>query len=125
MIEDFIYLLVLITSFLQILHIFEEINLEAYNVKKGKNSKKFYYLMASILIFINFMILYFLYFKNPLAYIASFYTVILSVGNTLAHVIMYRREEPSPVRGHGLPTSIPLGISGIVLLIFLFLKIFN
>lgn len=125
MIEDLIFLLVLITSFLQVLHIFEEINLEAYNIKKGENSKKFYYIMASILILVNYVILYFLYFKNPLAYIASFYTVILSLGNTLAHVIMYRKEETSPSRGHGLPTSIPLGLSGFILLILLLLKIFS
>jgi hypothetical protein len=81
--------------------------------------------MASMLILVNYIILYFLYFKISLAYFASFYTVILSSGNTLAYGIIYRKEKPSPSRGHGLPTSIPLGISGFIMLILLLLKIFN
>ena len=119
MIEGFIFIWVLITSFLQITHIFEEIHLEAYNIMKGKVSKKKYFLVASILILLNYIVILLLYFKNTFGYYAAFYTVFMSIGNTLAHLIMFIKEKDKKSFGYGLPSSIPLGISGCILLILL------
>ena len=119
MAHELIFVMVLITSFLQILHIFEEIHLEAYNVIKGKVSKKKYLLVASILVLLNYIVLILLYFNNIIGYFSAFYTVFMSVGNTLAHLIMYLKERDKKSLGYGLPSSIPLGISGIILLVLL------
>lgn len=117
--EEFIFILVIITAFLQVVHIFEEIHLEAYNVLKGKVSKKKYFFVASILVLLNYIVIILLYFNNIFGYYAALYTVFMSVGNTLAHLIMFLKEKNKKTIGYGLPSSIPLGISGIVLLIFL------
>ncbi|MFX1523154.1 MAG: hypothetical protein ACFFCC_06605 [Promethearchaeota archaeon] len=119
MIESFIFIMVLITSFLQIIHIFEEIHLEAYNIMKGKVSKKQYFFAASILIILNYFVVLLLYFKNIIGYYTAFYTVFISIGNVLAHLIMFFKDKKT--LGYGLPTSVPLGISGCILLILLVL----
>jgi hypothetical protein len=121
MIENFIFIMVLITSFLQIIHIFEEIHLEAYNIIKSKVSKKRYFFAASILVILNYLVLFLLYLKNIIGYYAAFFTVFISVGNTIAHLIMFIKDKDKKTLGYGLPTGIPLGIAGCILLIFLVL----
>ena len=116
---EFIFIMVLITSFLQILHIFEEINLEAYKIMEGKISKKNYFLVASILILLNYIVVLLLYFKNIIGYYSAFYTVFMSIGNIFAHLIMFLKGRDKKALGYGLPTSIPLGIAGIILFILL------
>ena len=86
MLEDSIFIMALITSFLQVLHIFEEIHLEAYNIMKGKTSKKRYFFIASILILVNFIVIFLLYFRHFFGYYAAFITVFMSVGNSVAHL---------------------------------------
>ncbi|MFX1566893.1 MAG: hypothetical protein ACFFCV_00840 [Promethearchaeota archaeon] len=119
MVELFVFIMVLITSFLQIIHIFEEIHLEAYNIMKGKVSKKKYFLAASILVLLNYFVILLLYFKNTIGYYAAFYTVFMSIGNALAHLIMFIKNQDKKTLGYGLPSGIPLGIAGCILLIVL------
>ncbi|MFX1240676.1 MAG: hypothetical protein ACFFA7_05455 [Promethearchaeota archaeon] len=119
MIEIFIFIMVLITSFLQIIHIFEEIHLEAYNIIKGKVSKKKYFFAASILIILNYFVILLLYFNNPIGNYAAFYTVFISMGNALAHLSMFIKDKDKKTLGYGLPSAIPLGIAGVILLILL------
>lgn len=122
MAEEIIFIVVLITSFLQILHIFEEISLESYNLIKRENSKKTYFRVALILVLLNYIILFLLYLKNVVGYYAAFYTVLMSIGNTLAHLILYCKDKKR--LGYGLTTSIPLGIAGFILLILLIQHLF-
>ena len=119
MIEQLIFIIVIVTASLQVIHIFEEIHLEAYNVIKGKVSKKKYLFVASILVLLNYVVIILLYLNSIFGYYAAFYTVFMSVVNTLAHLVMFLKERDKKTLGYGFPSSIPLGIAGIILLILL------
>ena len=117
--EELIFIMVVITAFLQVIHIFEEIHLEAFNIMKGKVSKKKYLFVASILVLLNYVVIVLLYFNTIFGYYAAFYTIFMSVGNTLAHLVMFLKEKDRKTMGYGLPSSIPLGISGTILLVLI------
>ena len=116
-----IFITVLIISFLQILHIFEEIALNAFDLTKGKNPRGKYLRIASVLVTLNFVVLFLLYLEYVIAYYFAFYTVIISAGNMIAHILLFRRHRDK--LGYALPSSIPLGLAGFFLL-FCLLKYF-
>lgn len=119
--ETTILLLVLITTFIQVLHCFEEIGMDAYElVPKPGNKRAFYLRAASVLVGLNFLIASMLVFGIQLAYYFAFYTVVISVGNSLIHIIGYMKTKSyRATLGAGVFSGIPLGISGLVLLIYL------
>lgn len=119
--ETTILLLVLITTFLQVLHCFEEIGMDAYElVPKPENKRAFYLRAASVLVGLNFLIALMLVFDIQLAYYFALYTVVISVGNSLIHIVGYMKTKSyRATLGAGVFSGIPLGISGLVLLIYL------
>lgn len=117
MIHKTIYIIVLLASFFQILHIFEEIGLNAYKLQKGKNPRGKYLRVASILVLLNYLVILFLFMEYKIAYYLAFYTVIISIGNVIAHLILIKKTKEKS--GYGFFSSIPLGIAGIALLFFL------
>jgi len=119
--ETTILFLVLITTFLQVLHCFEEIGMDAYElVPKPGNKRAFYLRVASVLVGINFLVASMLLFDIKLAYCFAFYTVLISVGNALIHIVGYIKiKSYRATLGAGVFSGIPLGISGLVLLIYL------
>lgn len=118
MTEKVIFLMVLVTSFFQILHIFEEVTLDAYTLHKGKNSRGIYLRIASVMILLNFIVLFLLYIDSIFGYYAVFYTILISVGNIIIHTVMFIKNKEKKILGYGFPTSIPLGISGMILTVF-------
>ena len=115
-----VLLWVLITTFLQTLHVFEEIGAEAYKVlpHRSGNPLTSYLRIASLLVAINFAVAGLVLLDNRLGYYLAFYTVVLALSNTIVHVIGYmktRRYRGSI--GAGVYTSVPLGVSGTILLI--------
>lgn len=119
--ETTILLLVLITTFLQVVHCFEEIGMDAYElVPKPGNKRAFYLRAASVLVGLNFLIASMLVFDIHIAYYFAFYTVVISVGNSLIHIVGYMKTQSyRATLGAGVFSGIPLGISGLVLLIYL------
>jgi hypothetical protein len=65
----------------------------------------------------NFVVLGTLYFNFSFAYFIAFYTVIISIGNTFSHILLTIKQKGK--LGYGFPSSVPFGISGLVLLIML------
>lgn len=116
-----IIFLVLITTFLQVLHCFEEIGMDAYElVPKAGNKRGYYLRAASVLVGLNFLITSMLLFDIKIAYYLAFYTVIISVGNALIHIVGYiKTKSYRATLGAGVFSGIPLGISGIVLFVYL------
>lgn len=119
--QNTILLLVIITTFLQVLHCFEEIGMDAYElVPKPGKKRAFYLRAASVLVGLNFSIVAMLVFDIKLAYYFAFYTVVISVGNALIHIVGYiKTRSYRATLGAGVFSGIPLGISGLVLLIYL------
>jgi hypothetical protein len=119
-----IIFLVLITTFFQILHCFEEIGMDAYEIVPKAGNKRGYYLRAaSVLIGLNFIIISMLLFEIKFAYYLTFYTVIISIANTLIHIFGYiKTKSYRATLGSGVFSGIPLGLSGLVLLFFLLKK---
>ena len=117
--DKLIFIMVLVSSFFQILHIFEEIRFKAYAVIKGEHFQGTYLRIAALLVFLNYIVLFLLFTENSYAYYTVFYTVIISVVNTLAHTVMLFKVKKKGTYGYGFPSSVPLGISGIILLYFL------
>lgn len=116
-----ILFLVLITTFLQVLHCFEEIGMDAYELVPASANKRGYYLrVASVLVGLNFIIASMLLFDIKIAYYLAFYTVVISVGNALIHIIGYiKTKSYRATLGAGVFSGVPLGLSGIVLLVYL------
>ena len=116
-----IVFLVLITTFLQVLHCFEEIGMDAYElVPKAGNKRGYYLRVASVLVGLNFIIASMLLFDIKLAYYLAFYTVVISLGNALIHVFGYiKTKSYRATLGAGVFSGIPLGLSGLVLLFYL------
>lgn len=116
-----ILFLVLITTFLQVLHCFEEIGMDAYELVPTSANKRGYYLrVASVLVGLNFIIASMLLFDIKIAYYLAFYTVVISVGNALIHIIGYiKTKSYRATLGAGVFSGVPLGLSGIVLLVYL------
>lgn len=116
-----ILFLVLITTFFQVLHCFEEIGMDAYELVPKSGNKRGYYLRAaSVLVGLNFLIASMLLFDIKIAYYLAFYTVVISVGNALIHIFGYiRTKSYRATLGAGVFSGIPLGLSGIVLLVYL------
>jgi hypothetical protein len=119
--EKIIFITVLIISFLQILHIFEEIALGGYTYIKKKNPRGIYLRVASVLVFLNYVVLFLLYAGYTSGYYAAFYSVLISSGNTIAHIVIFFKIRKKGTYGYGLPSSIPLGAAGLVLLYYLIL----
>ncbi|MDX9872447.1 MAG: HXXEE domain-containing protein [Clostridia bacterium] len=116
-----ILLLVLITTFFQVLHCFEEIGMDAYELVPKPGNKRGYYLRAaSVLVGLNFLIAFMLLFDIKLAYYLAFYTVAISVGNAIIHIYGYiKAKSYRATLGAGVFSGIPLGLSGIVLFLYL------
>jgi hypothetical protein len=116
--------LVLITTFFQILHCFEEIGMDAYKIVPKAGNKRGYYLRAaSVLIGLNFIIISMLLFEIKFAYYLAFYTVIISIANALIHIFGYiKTKSYRATLGSGVFSGILLGLSGLVLLFFLLKK---
>ncbi len=115
------FLMVLIITFLQVIHILEEIGLEAYTLLKVKNARSKYLRVAAVLVTLNFAVVFLFFFEVGFARYAAFFSVAISVGNTIAHLILMVRKREKKTFGFGLPSSIPLGIAGIILFIQLLL----
>ena len=113
-----IFVTVLIISFLQILHIFEEIGLNAFNLTKGRNPRGKYLRIASVLVLLNYIVLLLLYLEYGIAYYLAFYSVIISTGNMIAHILLFKKHRDK--LGYAFPSSIPLGLAGLFLLLCLF-----
>lgn len=61
-----------------------------------------------------------LLFDIKLAYYFAFYTVVISVGNALIHIFGYiKTKSYRATLGAGVFSGIPLGLSGIVLFVYL------
>ena len=112
-----IILSVLLVSFLQVIHIFEEIALNAYLLESGKNPRGKYLKIASVMVFLNFAILFLLILDLKAAYYLVFYSVLISVGNLAAHIVLLRKHTGK--LGYAFPSSIPLALAGFTLLFFL------
>jgi hypothetical protein len=119
-----IIFLVLITTFFQILHCFEEIGMDAYEIiPKARNKRGYYLRAASVLVGLNFIIISMLLFEIKFAYYLAFYTVIISIANALIHIFGYiKTKSYRATLGSGVFSGIPLGLSGLVLLFFLLKK---
>jgi hypothetical protein len=108
-----IFLLVLAISFLQVLHIFEEIALNAYALHKGKNARAKYLRVAAVLVFLNYIVLTLLFWDLKIGFYAAWYSVVISVGNTFTHLMLFFKKAPPKKWGYGLPSSIPMGLTGL------------
>jgi hypothetical protein len=116
-----ILLLVLITTLFQVLHCFEEIGMDAYELVPKSGNKRGYYLRAaSVLVGLNFLIAFMLLFDIKIAYYLAFYTVAISVGNAIIHIFGYSKTKSyRATLGAGVFSGVPLGLSGIALFIYL------
>jgi hypothetical protein len=115
--EHIIFITYLIVSFLQVIHIFEEIALDAFTMNPGKNPRGIYLRVASVLVLINFFIILLLYLEIGFAYYLAFYGVFISAGNMAAHIFLWIKKKKR--LGMGFPSSVPLGIAGLFLLYML------
>jgi hypothetical protein len=120
-----VLLFVLITTFLQVLHCFEEIAQDAHELMPtDKNKLGFYLRVASVLVGLNFLIAVLLLLGVSAGLYLAFYTVAISVGNSVIHIVGFAKTKSyRGTLGAGVFSGIPLGISGIVLLIFLLMKL--
>ncbi|ERI91935.1 hypothetical protein HMPREF1982_02978 [Clostridiales bacterium oral taxon 876 str. F0540] len=121
-------ILVLLVTFLQIIHCFEEIGMNMYVIYKKKNPQNprgLYLRAASVLVGINFLILALLIFEVKYAAYLCFYTVFVSVVNSFSHIYGYFKTKTYMASlGSGVFSGIPLGICGVLLLIQLIHPIF-
>ena len=118
-----ILFLILLTTFFQVLHCFEEIGMNAYVLYKSKypkNPRGLYLRSASVLVGLNFIVLFLWFFGIGFGYYLAFYTVLISVVNSIIHIIGYiKHKSYMGTLGAGVFSGIPLGISGFILLIAL------
>ena len=98
----------------QIIHIFEEIALKAFELEKGKNPRSKYLRVSSVLVTVGFVILAGLVLNVRAAVYASFFLVLISVGNTAAHAVLSIKHKGK--LGYGFPSSVFLGLAGLNLL---------
>lgn len=108
---------VLLITLLQVIHIFEEIALDAYQLESGKNPRSKYLKIASVLVFLNFAVLFLLILNLKAAYYLAFYSVLISIGNLAAHSVLLKKHRGK--LGYAFPSSIPLALAGAMLLFFL------
>ncbi|MBN1410808.1 MAG: hypothetical protein JW969_08175, partial [Spirochaetales bacterium] len=102
-----VFIAALCVTFFQVIHIFEEIGMNAYAMHKGENPRGLYLRVSSLLILLSFVLLLLLYFKFDFSYYLAFYCVLISVGNTVAHSVLWFIKKER--LGLGFPSSIPLG----------------
>jgi hypothetical protein len=111
-----LYLLLLL---LQTLHILEEIGLEAYR-KAG--SLKRYLIVAGSLVTVNYVPLFLMLLNAPVGYVLGLLGALMGIGNGVVHVIGYFKTQSMRTQamrgtvGAGVLTSIPLGVTGLVVL---------
>ena len=119
MFKDLIFL-VSAATLLQVLHCFEEIGMNAYVLYKKhapRNPRGFYLRTATALVTLNFAVMLLLVGGVSFAPYLCFYTVFISLFNTIIHIVGYRRAKSyMGTLGAGVFSGIPLGISGAALL---------
>jgi hypothetical protein len=82
----------MLVTFFQVIHCFEEIGITMYIIYKKKNPenpRELYLMAASVLVAINFLVLAILLFDIKYATYLCFYTVFVSVVNSLSHIWLY------------------------------------
>ena len=95
---------------LQMLHILEEIALEAYKVA---GSLKKYLLAASVIVTLNYVPLFMMVFDLRLGYVLACAGALLGIGNGIIHLVAYlRTRRVRGTVGAGVFTGIPLGLVG-------------
>jgi hypothetical protein len=99
---------------LQTLHIFEEIGMEAY---KPVGSLKKYLWVASALVIVNYIPLFLMLYDVPVGYWLACGGALLGIGNGVLHVVGYLKSRRfRRTLGAGVFSSIPLGLTGSVIL---------
>jgi len=115
--------LYLLLMFLQILHIFEEIGLEAYKVAGGLGK---YLGVASILVAVNFLALFLMVQGLTLGYILALFGAVLGIGNGIIHVVGYfKSRSVRGTVGAGVFTGIPFALVGTIVLVQLVQILWN
>jgi hypothetical protein len=109
--------LYLLLTLVQILHIFEEIGLEAY---KMAGSLRKYLFVASLLVSINFFALFLMVHDLSTGYVVAVLGAILGVGNGIIHVAGYlKTRSVRGTVGAGVFTAVPYGLVGAIVLYML------
>ena len=112
--------LVMVVTLLQVVHCFEEIGMNAYVLYKKhfpKNPRGVYLRAATVLVALNFAVLFFLLYDMPFAPYLCFYTVSVSLANGIIHIVGWIRSKSyMGTAGAGVFSGILLGISGVVLM---------
>jgi hypothetical protein len=112
--------IVTVTTLLQVAHCFEEIGMNAYLLYEKRfprNPRGVYLRAATVLVTLNFVVLLLLLDEAPFAPYLYFYTVFISLGNSIIHIVgLIRAKSYIGTMGAGVFSGIPLGIAGGVLL---------
>ena len=110
---------ILVLVFIQILHIFEEIAMEAYTlIPKGSLSK--YLLAASGLVTLSMVTLLMILFELVVGYYFGLVVSVLAIGNFLIHTIgLIKNKKFKGTLAAGFFTGILLGGMGVFTFILL------
>ena len=115
-----LFTLTLLVALFQILHCFEEIGMNAYLLLEKrcpKNPRGAYLRVATVLVTLNFAVIFLLLYGAPFAPYLCIYTVYISLVNCFVHLYgWYKTKAYMGTLGAGVFSGIPLGIAGAALL---------
>jgi len=115
-----IVLIYIVFSWLVVLHTFEEISQEIFELKIGriKLSIKKYLWVASVITTINLGTLFLIVYGNKIGlYLGIFTSALFGILQALVHTIGYLKEGRKAINiGAGFYSSIPLAVVGAALL---------
>ena len=95
---------------LQMLHILEEIALEAY---RAVGSLEKYLLVASVIVTLNYVPLFLMLLDLRMGYVLACGGALLGIGNGIVHLAAYlRTRQVRGTVGAGVFTGIPLALVG-------------
>ena len=107
----------------QILHIFEEISMEAYKVSKLDNLNK-YLIVASVIVIVTISTLVGIVLDTQIGYILGVGVSLLALSNCIVHSVgLIRLKKMRVTIAAGFYTGIPLGILGVLCFIQVVLKL--
>jgi hypothetical protein len=106
--------LYLIMLFFQMMHIFEEIALQAYKLAGSLNK---YLRVASLLVFLSYLPLFLILLDLQIGTYLAFFGAILALGNGVIHLVGWIKTRSfRGTLGAGVFTGIPLGMMGGIVL---------